>query len=173
MKESSPLQINFRRVAEAKEFSQEAKEIEDKIHAFLWDEFSLVLDDLFGKEAIHRLEKRIILRSPAGPDYSEKHSFIRYLLELQDQKKRTYLLATIRRSFELSTKKPIALLIKFETREDKVAQRKSIDFQISKHGTTQKPIWGTRIFVDGIEKSRDNSFERLEKGLHLLNFISN
>lgn len=182
MKELSPLQINLRKVVEAKEFPQEAKETEDKIHAFLWDKFSSILDNFFGKEAIHRLEKRIILRSPSGPDYSEKHSFIRNLLGLQDQKKRTYLLATIRRSFELSTRKPIAFLIKLETREDKVAQRKSIIFQITKHGTEERTIWGTRMFIGGIERGEEistelnqanKSFERLENGLHLLNFISN
>lgn len=165
MKELNLLQ---RRVEKAREFCQEVQKIENETHAFLWREVNSIAP---------LLEKRITLYSPMDSRYSPGDLLVRDLLGFQVQEGSTTLLVSIQKSFDLT-----AFSVKLETREGNVADRKSIIFQISKHGTDQDPIWGTRMFIGGVNNDREisaelnqpnKSLDRLEIGLDLLNFISN
>jgi len=168
MKEINLLQ---RKIESAKGFRNKALDIENETHAFIWE----ALDSICGEEPL--IEKEITLYSPGDQKFSLKDLYIREILRLRNQEESIDLLVSIRKSFDLS-----AFSVEAETQERKVADRKSIIFQITKHGTKEKPIWGTKMFIGGIERGEEistefnqanKSFERLEKGFHLLNFISN
>lgn len=168
MKELDLLQ---NRIQTAKELRREAIDVENKAHAFIWE----ALGSICGKRLVH--EKEAILYSSNDERYSPKDLHVRGILGSLDQKEPTNVLVIIRKSYD-----DAHFSVKLETREDNVAQRRSIIFHITKHGTEEKPIWGTKMSIGGIERGEEistqlnqanKSFERLEKGLHLLNFISN
>lgn len=165
-----PLQRKILKVKEAREFHKEARQIENKTHTFLWEAF----DSICSEE--QHFEKETTVYSPDNQKFSINDLYIREFLGLRDQKGLTNVLVTLQRSFDLS-----ALSIKLETREGNVAERKSVIFQISKHGTDEEPIWGTRMFIRGVNNDKeistklnqpDKSLERLINGLRLLEFIN-
>lgn len=170
MKEAD-LNLLQRKIESAKESRQEAIDIENEAHAFIWES----LDSICGKRLVY--EREMILYSPSDKEkFSLKDLHVRGILGL-DQKEPTNVLVTIRKRYDEAF-----FSVKMETREKKVVNRKSIIFQITRHGAEEKPIWGTRMSIGGIERGEEistelnqpnKSFERLENGLYLLNFISN
>lgn len=162
LKAALGIKIRRAELSLAGKLGEKAEKIRSGTHAFLWEAF----DSICGEKQL--VEKDIVLLYQDAPGFSKEDRFIKNLLGLQDQKRLIVLLATIRRGFDPST-----LSVELQTKEEKVAQRRHIIFQISRHGgTNQAPIWGTRMFVDGAEKDRDNIFKRLKSGLRILEFIN-